>query len=1526
MTDAEELKKLNDQAELEQLNKSAQAPVNNDEAELAALNGAAPEDKSWYDKFQDNFAAPFMGKLGEMYGAATNMGGDQIRQQALRNMQKSGAITEDEARQAIVTPEEQSRIEPGLGNKLEAGANMFLERAFSSLEVKPGDEVRKIGNKADTEILAGAMAMDKAGQPLQAINAAAMVKGQKFIWNDTNSSKLEKFLNYATVPEQTITRGALGVLADIGAIPRDQAIELMSQTQVHGNDLVDHFWIPETPMGKIGRGLVGFTADVIMDPLSYIGIGPGAALLNTAEKGVFKVGNRVVSDISLLSRLERQALLAKNDVINVIRKTGKVETLSQSEDLVGQVMRAVEDKGMQGLDGSLINKISKVDPELGSQVADIIRARQKVKGTIRSLADQELALNIGFRIPLTKTVVETEVPAFGVGTRWSAQAATGFKDWSFDSAARVVGSMAEASPTVEAAVVKGAALADATSSAIQAFKTFTTRPLWDFSNASYLHAKGRNLNWMQREMSEASKEVGTDPETNDLMVKWLNQEPTLPDEDLINRFGPKGPEFSVKKKTGSFDGVEPGPTSNIPDIEAQYRVDNGIEDRRRLLTGQTEKGLSVVEPNALERANKLAVQEEKVAKAKNQKFEYATFTPTKSTLEKQRMRGDLTEARRLAAETMAQLEMKNPAAAKRVRQIRDQFNARIRVMEDKGIPFNVLNPFDETIPVEERAMGYFPHILNPDYIDELGRGRGYAEAGDLFHDHKVELGLTDKTQAGRADRRSTQTIVDSVKQASGMKNPVFVTDPLSASYQRMQDMDNIISQHDFFEKVFPLAVIQEPKGGAFRAIVESGAKKNDPTMEKLAASFVDEKPGRGYVKMDYRNYSSAVFKRNGGPAVMGDSTISGKMFGTIFSKEEDAQAILQFESFLPREYKQAINNGATIYFPEDVATRMNYVMQREKGGVVRSAQDAYNYLFKNIALSGPGYHGQNIFGNLTTYMSGRADLTEIPQASKFLWDAKNNSAIVRNKTYNLGDYSMNGEELWNTMQEAGVLGNSMAQEAHLSSDIWDNVATTRSQRQKIGDRASTVFDKANFFAFNRHLAEESDNIFRAGMFMDSLKKGYTIDGARERVNLYYYDFKDMAPGQKAIGQLVPFSSFGIKTVESIGQRAMKLDLKPLTYPNYVSQILDGAFVDSYDERKFVRDNVPGWMNDDIIGQGLPGARQVMIQAPFVVGSMGAFSNPLANVHPLVQTLAIAAVAASKGDKQDAPDWEDQKMDSELFRSQWDVLAAKMVQDLLPATVKYPLTMYQMRTPDQVRYLPLDFIAKYKAKTYAEGNNANAGLLTNNAQQFGEYAKSISPDWLYNALMGGKFNADPNLTAFERGDIDAMYGNYVKSQFRNMTLGLARITPMDRMVMSRMAAIQRELTERQQAIGQFNVRANILRDPLAMQELKDRLQANAKDDTYEMIAETYELQKRLGALSTFYGYQIAQKSKPMGDSWLDDIKNLFSPSKQPVLTEDDAVFQNALKNQSLNLQPGRAKKEMLLKLKGIDDDLKIGEKP
>ncbi len=1543
------LEKLADGAALEDLGQS----------DLQALSDLNEDNTpSW---FQENIGRPIADKAGEIAGALGSLSSSSIRSEALNKMIQDGSVSAEEVAGG--------KVEPGFGNKLGAASEMFLQNAFDSLRVEEGQSKEAIKSRANPEILADMQAMDYMDASLASMNAVAMAKGQAYTWEDGNAGILEKVGNTLTAGEQFVARGALTALSQIGVIPREDAIQMLSQTQVHASDLVDHFWIPESAAGKIGRGVVGFAADVAIDPLSYLTLGAGPALRAAFKDGAVKVGNRVISDPRLVSRLERQALLAERDVINIVRKSGKIESMEATEDALQTLNKAVSDKGLAGLDGTIVERFSAIDPTLGEQVKGVFQARQREKSALRSLADKDTSLNFAFRLPLTNMAVETEMPLFGQGTRWGSQAALGVKDWSFDSAARVAGAMAEKSEGAKWAIQSGQEVGDFVSNTFQAFKTFTTRPLWDSASNGFLNKKYGNQIWAKRQMDEAIKETGNDPETARLMVQWLNQEPTLGDGELLDRFlFPEADEFTpyltdypslpprimeggnlggvknrvkdvptkkAKIKSGDEieistefrnipnlpynmpreavtvvarkDGAEIGHVYILGDSPILTQVDGAFR-RQGVATNLYDyinENIVGISPSPYQTTDGVSFWQNR-KKTKPPEDSFTPIKPSDFTKKEVQFKGELRTARQMAQDTMTRLEISNPKAAKRVRQIREQFVDRVYEMEKRGIPFRVLNPFDETIPVNERAFGYFPHIMNPDYLDDLGRPK-YEAALNAFEDHQIELGLVDSTQVGRRDRRSTQTIIDSVKKASGVDAPIFINDPISASYSRMEDMDNIIAQYDMFNDILPLAKVVRP-GPALKGIAESRG------MSRLTGLFQDQDPGRGWVKFDARDFSSPVMKKYGGAATVESTTTVGKVrdkvIGKEFTEEIKSKEFLQFKSFLPQEYKTALAEGASIYFPDDVATRIGYIMQRPKSGIANSALDAWNYWFMNGALFGTGYQGMNTLSNLTTYMTARADLVKIPQATKFLFDAQNNAAKIRNKTYTFGkgasQLSMNGEELYDLAAKSGILSNSSVSEADIISDVWDQIATTKSTRDKLRYRVKNRVDTYTGFKWNRHIAESSDNGFRMGLFMDSLDKGYSLKAAKERVDMYFYDFRDMPQGQRFTSAVVPFSSFLSKTAESVAQRAAKLDLTPITLPFYVSEVLDGAFVDSYEERKFLKANLPFYADHYELGDALPGGKQLVVEFPFIINSVKTFLNPEDSVNQLIQSLALATTAISQANSPDDPDFDAAQMDSQLFKSKWDTFLGDQLRMLLPPTVKMPLTLAQLGSPDEVRQVPLDFVKQYKGKSLIEAANAGNAMqssLSLNAQEFGKFAREQSPNWLYNSIMYGQLR-DPYLTDEDSGaEKDAMYGRFVKSRMRDLSFGLVRMQNMDTAIVTRMAAVQRQMAKTKQRIQRVNIDANVLRDPLASPKLKMKLAGRADEATNVLQAEMIELAKRQAALRSFYGYYISQQKS--GGMAIEMFSNAINP-EQP-LTEQEAQDQNDLIEVAPDMIPGRVKK-------------------
>lgn len=1534
------------------------ASVDPDSAFEAAV--AANEGQNLVDRIpglnwvNENIFMPISGKLGEVAGAALNFDSEQVRLTALQNMLDEGRITEEEFARARAGGK--GAVDPGIGVKGRIASDLFLRNAFSSLDVGDGDspsEKRPIG-----DMLAYAQTADTAGESLAKIAVVNAAKGAKFLWDDNNAGKLERWGSYLTMPGQMVARAATTALAEIGALPRKDALEILSQSQVNMSDLVDHYWIPSDALSKVARGTIGLTLDIILDPINYLGPISLAANAAIRGSGALKVGGRLITNPGMVAKVERQALMAVSDIDKIIKKGGEIVPASQADDISQLAREAIENRGFEGLDVDFLERVKQINPEAYPDISNALKARQEVKGFTRSLADGDITIGVGFRPPFSKSVVEYEIPLFSPATRFAAEAALGVKDWSLSSANRMAGIAAEAiekvpvigKPSVTAGkniAEWGEGLGDIVTKGFQELKTFTTRPLWDSASNKFINGRYKNSQWALNQIAEASKEAGIDQEDMKLMVDWLETMPNFSDEELIRRFKPydesnlgyvgrTGGDYLQDLPTGA-PRTEPLPGAEIDwrnfredtSKEAQdwalkqYEESGYLEAQARFTPGRgaSPKNMSPGGPGSLPLINRGPIDVTEIPKSRKRElfgqsdfltpitkgspgkeftrigsaedagsfgttFGYTPIRPTKDTLSELAIKKDLRIARQLADETMAKLELKNPAAARRARLMRDQMNERIFEMERRDIPFKPLNPFDTTVPAAERAMGYFPHILNPDYIE--AKGGKISESFKIFENMMTEMGLKDKTQVGRAERRKLSTIEDQIKAFVNDEAPVFVNDPVTAVYQRIQDMDDLIAQHDLMKEVFSLARVKVQDPQYFVRL----QNQNDTVSRKIknAQVLTSNDLPRGYVEFNMEKYASPVFR----------SDKSGATIERYSTEQIKSKEFLSSMSFMPKEYIESAKNG-TIYFPEDVATRIDYILQRPKTGTIRSILAPFDYLFRNSLLFGTGYHGMNAFSNLTTYATARGDLSEMAKATKFIWDVASGPEKVRNKVYTFGSgaqkFSMTGEELYYLAAQEGILANSLVKEADRIDDIWDNIATTYSTRQKNNIELKNKLEVLTMFKHNRMVAENTDNIFRMGLFFDSLEKGYTIKGARERVETYFYDFRDVPRGQRIVSMAMPFSSFALKTLESVVGRAKKLDFTPITIPHRVNQIMNGAYVDPYEDRRFIQAVLPDYAKDMIIGPALPGARQLRIEAPFVIPAIKAFMNPAESAHPLAGLLALSAVAAGEGNSPQDPQFEALSLDSPTLTTEFDKVASRLLQTIIPPTIKWPITAVQLQSPDEVRSLPLDFIKRYKQGTLPQALQRPKGeiLLSKNANQFGKMMREISPDWLYNSLFFGSFTRDENLTDRDLYNRDVMFGNIVKSQTRNISLGTVRMDNVDRMILSYSTALTKHLKRIEQQKRKIIIESNVFIDPNT--PYSDQLKSNLPENIKNLIAEQVEVTERRAALKSFYGFYLSERKS--GGTFFDQAKNILAPQER-MLTTREAAVQNVKRRQAETL--------------------------
>lgn len=238
------------------------------------------------------------------------------------------------------------------------------------------------------------------GSASNVIGAAKEFYSQEHGW-------LEKAFYTLNIPQQFMARQAVNVLENAGTLTTEDAREILSRDQVNGSDIVNFYWRdPTTWYGKTGRFATGLAADILLDPLSYVGIGA----LTKAGKAATVAGKAV--NLGKVSKAER-AYYKTLEAVEKVIKSDKGEIVNAADDLLSvaernemAIARARDSQmGFDQLQTQLL-----ASPEAKNQMLEQIRVGMTEKSWAQEWREGSRGLTMGARIPFTDVAFEVDMP------------------------------------------------------------------------------------------------------------------------------------------------------------------------------------------------------------------------------------------------------------------------------------------------------------------------------------------------------------------------------------------------------------------------------------------------------------------------------------------------------------------------------------------------------------------------------------------------------------------------------------------------------------------------------------------------------------------------------------------------------------------------------------------------------------------------------------------------------------------------------------------------------------------------------------------------------------------------------------------------------------------------------------------------------------------------------------------------------------------------------------------------------------
>jgi hypothetical protein len=750
----------------------------------------------------------------------------------------------------------------------------------------------------------------------------------------------------------------------------------------------------------------------------------------------------------------------------------------------------------------------------------------------------------------------------------------------------------------------------------------------------------------------------------------------------------------------------------------------------------------------------------------------------------------------------------------------------------RGVPFYEINPLEEG----NLTSGYVKHMLTKDFIGQYaGDAEKAAKAAQEFVAQKVP-GI-DGSLLERRLKIPVQQANAMYEQMAGNGIKMFVEDPVAAHLQRIQDLQSQIRNHDLLHTLDDLAVY--------------GEKNVRP---------------KGYIEMDPKEWGQNRF----------------------VPKDADGNDLNWYDQFLPNKMKTHLaDENNAIYMPEDVATRLKYMMNpmadAPKTGLLAKTASFMQHLFRNSTLFGPGYLGMRMFSHLNTALYSGTDMGRVFDALHVITP----SISETEKTFEFANgLNLSKSELFDQAVKDGMMKTGM-----MSEDKWgqvlENIATVQKERSTL-QKSMTVFDHAMGFSMNRAVSEGIDDVGKLAHYMTMLDQGYTFKGAAESAEFWFYNYQ-MGPNRlpwnsttapaKIFNAVVPFSSTGIKTMEQTLTALKEMNVGHLTLPEKVNSVLSGVYVGDPQERRFQAEVIPNWMKNSIHGPMLPGGKELMMEFPWVFHTMQALWSPVNSerndasslpVNPILK-LAMMGWSASK-------DWDNSELgDVGAFRSVMNTMAASY----LPPLFKHGLAIYQLSHPEGDPLLGVDFRDWYTPKgavapTKSEDSATNQKF--SNAKEFGEWVEKQYGDNVWMNLFTYGAVSRPNISQsgidenhqemYEKreGAVASGLGNYVRSHMRDLTLGISRATALDVDFFSRNSALTKQINDIKFQIKKQtnqNDMKLVAPDILTNKETQENILKSGEADQAELIAKHMALTNKVQALHQYYGQVVADEKNQTG---------------------------------------------------------------
>lgn len=262
-----------------------------------------------------------------------------------------------------------------------------------SMSGRPSDQIAQ--NLQGTDAVNGMQAVGSA------VTAAGEFYGKENGW-------LENAFYTMSLPEQAVARQAVNVLENLNMMSTDDAREILAADQVHGSDIVNFYWKNPTGISGVDKTLkfvTGLAVDILIDPLTYTGIGALTKLGKAATVGgkTMKLGNMAKEGRAYYKTLEAVEKIITSDG-KLVHATKSAEEVLQHNSMM--MAQARDSKmGFDELQQQLL-----ASPEAFKEVRDAVKVGTTQKSWAKEWHEGSRGFTFGARIPFTDAAFEVDMP------------------------------------------------------------------------------------------------------------------------------------------------------------------------------------------------------------------------------------------------------------------------------------------------------------------------------------------------------------------------------------------------------------------------------------------------------------------------------------------------------------------------------------------------------------------------------------------------------------------------------------------------------------------------------------------------------------------------------------------------------------------------------------------------------------------------------------------------------------------------------------------------------------------------------------------------------------------------------------------------------------------------------------------------------------------------------------------------------------------------------------------------------------